>query len=335
MPDPTPQQRLIEMAGGIIATQAIHTAAELGIPDALAAGPKPADTVAATVGANPDALFRLMRTLAGLGVFTQSADATFGLTPIGECLRSDHPSKMRDYARMMGEDLARAWLELPHTVRTGECAFDRAVGKPFFDYLRDHPDRARVFDGAMTGVHGPETAPMLDAYDFSGFACVVDVGGGNGSTLLELLRRFEAPRGIVFDLPDVAAHAADVLGASDCAARVSAEGGNFFEAVPTGADCYLLRHIVHDWDDDRAVTILERCRDAVADGGRIVVVESVVPPGGEPHPSKILDLIMLAVPGGRERTAEEYDALFARAGLRIERIVPTASPISVIEGVRA
>ncbi len=333
--EPNPQQCLVEMTGGALVTHAIFTATELGVADALADGPKTADELAAAVDAQPDALFRLLRMLAGFGVFAHADDGQFALTPMSECLRRDHPSGLRDYVRMSGHELARAWVELPHAVRTGDRAFDRAFGKPFFDYLRDHPDRARVFDGAMTAVHGSESVPMIEAYDFSRFETIVDVGGGNGSMLVELLRRVDGPRGVVFDLDDVAEHAATLLEGSDCAARATAVGGDFFTRVPAGADCYLLRHIVHDWDDDRSVTILANCREAMADDGRVLVVEGVVPPGGTPHPSKILDLIMLTVPGGRERTAEEYDALFARAGLRIERIIPTASPISIVEGARA
>jgi hypothetical protein len=204
---------------------------------------------------------------------------------------------------------------------------------PFFQYMTEHPDRHSIYDAAMTVVHGGETEPMLDAYDFSVFRTVADIGGGNGLTLAAILQRHPGIRGILFDLPAVADRARSTILGSGVSERIRVEGGDFFSSVPPGADAYVLRHIVHDWEDREAIAILRRCREAMRPDGKILVVEMVIPPGNEPSFGKWLDLMMLLV-GGRERTKEEYGRLFSAAGLKMNRIIPTASEVSIVEGVR-
>lgn len=330
-----PAQQLAEIITAIVPAQAVCVAAELGVADHLIGGPRPVDELAGATGADADALYRLLRMLASMGIFTETGERHFALTPLAEPLRSDSPTMVRDFALMFGGDQLRAMAALGHSVRTGKSAYEHVYGAPLFEHLAHDPERARIFDGAMTGIHGPETAAMLDAFDFGAFDTIVDVGGGNGSTLLAILRAHPRLRGVVFDLDHVAARATRSIADAGLADRCRAESGSFFDAVPTRADAYLLRHIIHDWDDERSIVILRHCRAAMPPAGRVLVVESVIPPGDEPHPGKMLDVVMLAIPGGRERTADEYERLFAAAGLRIERIVPTASPVSVIEGVVA
>ncbi len=332
---PTDTTRLNQMIMGTVHAQAVFVAAELGLADLLSDGPRSAEDLARVTDTHADSLYRLLRMLAGEGIFAEDESGRFQLTPLAELLRSDSPSRVRDFARMFGAEPSKAMTELMHSIRTGGCAFDHAYGEPMFEFLGKHPEKARIFDGAMTGVHQPETQPMIDAYDFSGFDTIVDLGGSDGAVLLEILRACPSPRGVVFDLDHVAEHAATRIAGSDCADRCRAEGGSFFDAVPAGADCYVMRHIIHDWDDEKSITILRRCREAMRPGGKVLVVESVVPPGNEPHFAKFCDLIMLAVPGGRERTAEEYEDLYAAAGLKVTRIVPTAAPVSVVEGGEA
>ena len=332
---PPDTARLFQMITGMVYTHSVFVAAELGIADLLIDGPRSVDHLARATGTHADSLYRLLRMLAGEGVFAEDEEGRFGLTPSAELLRSDSPSHIRDFARMLAGDQGKAWNELMHSIRTGEPAFDHVFGMPLFDYLKEHPDKARIFDGAMIGAHGPETQPMIEGYDFSGFDTVVDIGGASGAVLLEILRACPGVTGVVFDLPQIAEQAAAKIAESDCADRCRAEGGSFFNAVPGGADCYVMRHIIHDWDDERSITILRHCHEAMRPEGKVLVVETVLPAGNEPHLGKMFDVVMLAIPGGRERTAEQYDKLFAAAGLKMTRIVPTAAPVSVVEGVRA
>ncbi len=336
-----PHLQIFQLLTGTVVSQSIHTAAKFNIAEHLAAGPKPVEELAKTSGANADALYRLLRALASMGIFTEQSPRTFANTPLSDCLRPGVPGSQHAGALMIGTICCRAFAELPYSVETGKPGFDRVYGAPLFDYLTKHPDEGRVFDQSMQSIHGPETPAMIEAYDFGAFKTFVDVGGGNGSTLIEILRAAPQARGIVFDLPGVAERTAPLIAAAGLSGRCRAEAGSFFDAVPRGADAYILRHIIHDWDDDKSIQILRRCRDGAAAAspgaqrGKVLVVESVIPPGDEPHPGKWLDVIMLAVPAGRERTKAEYEKLFAAAGLKLNRIVPTKSPVSVVEAVVA
>ena len=331
-PLPPPVQ-LFQLITGFTVSQAIYVAARLNVAEHLAAGPAPVDQIAQQAGANPDALYRLLRALASVGVFTEPSPRRFANTPMSECLRPNVPGSLHAGAVMVGDLCYPAFGDLPWTVQTGRPGFDKVFGAPIFDHLARHPDHGRLFDAAMTSIHGPETPAMIEAYDFRAFKTIVDIGGGNGSTLIEILRAAPAARGIVFDLPGVVERTASAIRAAGLAERCRAEAGSFFDSAPSGADAYILRHIIHDWDDDKSIQILRRCREAAAPGAKVLIVESVIPAGDASHPGKWLDVIMLAVPGGRERTAAEYEKLLAAAGLKLHRIVPTRSPVSVVEAV--
>lgn len=330
--NPTPQQQLNQMLSGYWLTQAVYVAAKLGLADLVKPGPKSADELAKATGTNAAALYRLLRALASLGVFVEQPGGTFALTPVGQCL-CDGPGSQRSLAIMSGEEHYRAFAELLYSVQTGKPAFDKVFGMPVFDFLSKHPPQAKLFDEAMVGVHGRETAAMLDAYDFSAFGVLADVGGGNSSLLSAVLQRYPAMKGMLLDLPGVVERARPNIQAAGLTDRLQATAGNFFEKVPAGADAYLMRHIIHDWDDERAGTILKNIHQTMGPKGKLLVVESVIAPGNEPGFGKLLDLVMLAIPGGKERTEQEYRQLYASAGFRLTRIVP-AGEVSVIEGAK-
>jgi hypothetical protein len=314
-------------------TQGVYVVAELGIADLLAAGPLTVEELADRAGVHADSLYRLLRALASMGVFSEDAQSRFSLTPAAEVLRSDSPAMFRAFAIMAGSETYQAWGKLLYSVKTGKQGFQHAYGAPFFEYMTQRPDRHAIYDAAMCAVHGPETQPVLDAFDFSVFQTVADVGGGNGSTLAAILKRHPQLKGILFDLPAVAERSRTWLARAGLSDRCQIVGGDFFKCVPS-ADVYVLRHVIHDWEDDDAQTILRRCCEAMGPGGRIVLIETVLPPANQPSFGKWLDLMMLLV-GGRERTEEQYRTLFARANLRLSRVVPTAHEVSIIEGVPA
>jgi hypothetical protein len=333
MPPLPPAVQLFQMTTGFAISQAIFVAARLDVAEQLAAGPLPVEELARKTGADADALYRVLRALASVGVFTEVTARRFGNTPMSEFLRPGVPGSQRAGALMIGSLCYPSFGELSWSVQTGRPGFDRVFGAPIFDWLARRPDEGRGFDEAMTSIHGAETPATIEAYGFTGLQTIVDVGGGNGSALVAILRSAPQARGIVFDLPGVVERTTPLIAAAGLASRCTAQAGSFFESVPGGADAYVLRHILHDWDDQKSIQILRRCREAAAAGGKVLVVESVIPGGDEPHPGKWLDVIMLAVPGGRERTAAEYEALLEAAGLKLQRIVPTRSPVSVVEAV--
>ena len=333
MSDAPASQQFMKMTIGGWTTQAIYVAAELGIADFLVEGPRTADELATLAHAHDGALYRVLRALASVGIFSEDAERRFSLTSLAECLRSDRPDSLRSFAIMTGAEFYQSWGNLLYSAQTGEPGFHQRFGVPFFQYMTEHPERHALYDAAMM-VHGvAETEPMLDAYDFSAFQTVADIGGGSGRMLAALLQRHPAVHGILFDLPTVARRARPTLAELGLSDRCQAVGGDFFASVPP-ADAYVLRHILHDWHDDDALTILRNCGKALNPGGRILVVETVIPPLNEPCFGKWLDLMMLIV-DGRERTREQYEQLFAQAGLRLNRIVPTAHEVSIIEAVQA
>jgi ubiquinone/menaquinone biosynthesis C-methylase UbiE len=333
VPDLSPQQHLGQLICGYWHSQCVYVAAKLGIADLLKDGPQSVDELAKRTSSHRASLYRVLRALASLGVFTEEPGQRFALTPTAELLQSDIGGSQRAMATMVGEEHYRAWGELLYSVRTGQTAFDHIYGKPVFEFLSQHPEQAALFDQAMTSVHGRETKAMLEAYDFSAFKSLADIGGGNGTTLCEILSRHAGLHGTLFDLPGVIQRAARTVEQVGLSERVHLVAGDFFESIPSGADAYVLRHIIHDWDDEKSVRILENVRRAMGPEGRLLVVESVIPPGNEPFFGKLLDVAMLVVPGGQERTAEQYRDLYAKAGFRLARIVPTTQEVSLIEGV--
>ena len=315
-------------------SQAISAAAELGIADVLVDGPKTPEEIAARVGAHAPSVRRLLRALASGGVFAEDARGAFAQTPLSETLRADVPGSLRGMAIHVGAPASlAAWAELPTSIRTGEPAFRRVHGKSFFEHLETATDHAKAFDHAMHGVSSTEIPAVLAAYDFADAGVVVDVGGGDGTLLAAVLERWPTLRGIIADLPHVIARTRDRLRASPLRDRIELAESSFFESVPGGGDTYLLKHIIHDWNDELSATILRNVRRVVASRGRVLLIESVIVPGNAPDFGKLLDLEMIAITeGGLERTEREFAALLEATGFELTRVVQTESAVAVIEG---
>lgn len=336
-PDPSLVPRLQQLVWGKATTQCLFVASKLGIADLLADGPRSVEELAAETETSAGALYRVLRLLASLDVFVEVAPRQFALTPMAELLQADAPCSFRDYAIVHGSEwYNRAWAHLLYSVEKDEPAFDLACGLSLFEFMEDHPDAARDFNNSMTALSRFEAAGVCAAYDFSDCGTVVDVGGGHGRLLTDVLAAYPSLSGILFDQPSVVDAARPDLESSAIGARCRVVGGDFFENVPAGGDVYLLKHIIHDWDDERSAVILRNCREAMNNGGRVLVVEGVMPPGNEPSNSKLWDVVMLALTsGGRERTEAEYAELYAQAGLTLARVVPTSAVVSIVEGTAA
>ena len=328
-----PPAALLQMMTGYWVSQAIHVAARLGIADRLADGPKSSAELAAATESDAPTLYRLLRALASVGVFTEAIPGHFVLTPLAALLRTGTADSMRALAIIYNEEGYRAWGDLLYSVRTGQPAFEHVFGLPVFEYYAQHPESDRLLNEGLVGYTNRVAGAVVAAYDFSPFGTVVDVGGGYGALLAAILQRHPRTRGILFDQPHVVAGAAEQLQTAGVADRCTRIAGDFFVAVPDGGDAYVLSQILHDWDDGRSMAILQQCRRAIPDAGKLLVVETVLPPGEEPSFGKWLDLHMLAITGGRERTAAEYDALFQAAGFALARVLPTPAGPSVVEAV--
>lgn len=316
-------------------THLLYAAAELGLADQLRGGPRSSGELAAVIATHPDALLRTLRALAQIGVLTHVDDGRFALAPLGQGLRSDVPGSLRPIARAWGHPAhARAWCDLLNAVRTDESAFRHAFGMGLFEYFAATPEAGSVFNAAVADALAVVSAAVADAYDLGGLDTIVDVGGGRGGQLLPVLRSAPDARGVIFDLPHSADGAAAAIEAAGLAERCQFVAGDFFTSVPSG-DAYLLRLILHDWDDERCLSILRNCRQAVATGGRLLVIEQLLPQANEPAPETVLlDMNMLVMtPGGRERGADEYARLFTHAGWRLSRVVPTETLFSILETV--
>ncbi|HKR02076.1 MAG TPA: methyltransferase [Pyrinomonadaceae bacterium] len=334
-PTPPAEAVLTQLAFGALTTQALYVAAKLGIADLVALKPQPISELASATKTHERALYRVLRSLASVGVFAEVEPKVFGLTPLGEPLRSDAPNSVRNGAIFMGEEWHwRVWGNMLYSVRTGKPAWGHVHGAEVFDYFADYPHEAEIFNRAMTDMSVGTAPAIVEAYDFSSIGTLADIAGGHGFLLSQALKANPAMKGILFDVEPVIAGAGALLEREGVADRVEKVSGDFFASVPRGADAYMMKHIIHDWDDERCVTILSKINAAMNPQGRVLIIEVVVPEGCEPHYSKLLDLEMLVSPGGAERTAEEYRALLAAAGLRLNRILPTQSPFSIIEAVR-
>ena len=319
------------MAMGHWVSRIVYVAAKLDLAGRLANGAKSADELAGPTGTDATALYRFMRSLATLGILSESDSRQFSLTPLGEALKADAPGAARSSVLTIASDWwFRGFGELMYSLQTGKSGFEKALGEPIFDYLARNPEVASLFSETMIGFHGAEPPAVAAAYDFSEVGTLVDVGGASGHLLTTILQRHPKTRGILFDLPQWCGRPA-LIGARGLTDRVEIQSGSFFETVPAGADAYLLSHIIHDWREDLCLTILGHCRRAMNPGGRVLITEMVLPSAETPHPGKMLDVMMLVGPGGKERTAQEYEALLGKAGLRLNRIVPTASAVSVVE----
>jgi ubiquinone/menaquinone biosynthesis C-methylase UbiE len=328
--------KMVGMISGFWVSRVIYIAAKLGLADQLKESAKTASEVAEATGTHAPSLYRVMRALAGAGVLVEDEEKRFSLTPLGATLRSDAPVSLRALATSeLGEVHYPSWGALLHTVKTGERGFDHVFGTDCWDYFSKHPEYAQIFNQSMTEVSRVVAPAVASAYDFSSFAKIVDVGGGHGSLITTILKTNPALNGVILDAPQVVAGAKERIEAEGLAERCEVVGGNFFEAVPEGGDAYIMKHIIHDWDDREAIAILKNCRKAIKEGGKVILIEAVIPENNEPGLATFGDLVMMLIPGGRERTAEEFAALFEAAGFKLERIIPTESPMCVIEAATA
>lgn len=341
MPSPQslpPQAVVMQLLASKMAAQALSQIAELGIADLLKDGPRPTKEIAAEAKINEDAIYRALRALAAFGFFTEHPNRTFANNPNSELLRTGVPGSLRAMARWLGEENSwwKAWGHLSYSLRTGESAAEITFGSNAFEFMTRNPRINSIFQSAMSDFSAMTARAVCQAYDFSGINHIVDVGGGHGYLLSSILDKIPDATGTLFDLPEVVENADPTLKANGNSNRITKVGGSFLDTVPAHADAYVMKHIIHDWDDPRCIQILQNCRKGLRPNGRILIVEQVLSDAPESAFAKVLDLEMLVVtPGGRERTADDFRTLLGKAGLHLSRIVPTESPVCVIEAVVA
>lgn len=330
------------LIAGYWVSRLIYVAARLGIADLLSSGPRTADDMAAATGTKAWALYRILRTLSSYGVFEEVKGKRFKLTPLGNTLRTDVPASMHGFALMLVEKhVWDAWEQLLYAAQTGELPFDKIFGMPFYQYLERHPHDLKVFGEAMTSLSGTENPAIARAfqrvYKPSAMGTVVDVAGGHGSLLAMILKSNRKLKGVLFDLPHVIARAGTDrhVTAKGITERCTLVSGDFFASVPDGGDVYFLKYILHNWDDESCVRILANCRQAMGKKGRVLVADPVISAGNGQEWAKLLDIQMMVVVKGAERTRDEFAALFKKAGLKLVKVTPTSSPLSLVEAVRA
>jgi hypothetical protein len=324
---------LIQLITGSWVSQAIYVAAKLGLADLMKDGPKSCDDLADAVRADASSLRRLLRALSSVGVFAETDDGQFHLTPVAELLKSDAPYSMRAFATMISEDWHwPVWGKLLYSVRTGKSAFDHVHGVGPYEYFPHNPGAARLFDEAMTGFSAPAVKPILFAYDFSKYKKVIDVAGGNGNLIIPLLKINSETSAILFDLPHVIERTKGRIAEEGLTERCELVVGDLFQAVPEGGDLYIMKHIMHGFGDKDALSILRNCRRAMSGDARLLIIEMVISPSNNPSFGKLLDLEMLLI-GGAERTEAEYRTLLAEAGFKMTRVIPTGSAVSIVESV--
>jgi O-methyltransferase domain/Dimerisation domain len=328
----SPVEVMLELILGAWISQGITAVVDLGVADALADGPLPIDQLAGRVGADPDALRRLLRALIGRGIFAQRTDRRYELTPLADLLRSDVRVSIAAMARLIGSRQHREhWSLLTEAIKTGTSVIPALRGKSFFEYMGDEPEFGQIFNDAMTSVSSATIGPVVNAYDFTPYRTIVDVAGGHGRLLAAILASAPNAQGVLYDLPDVAVGATPLLQEKHVAERVRIVGGSFFDGVPADGDVYILKHIIHDWDDEASLQILRNVRTAAAIGTTLLLVEPVIPEDDRGSIGKWMDMEMLIVNNGRERTASEYRRLLEAAGFQMIRVVDTSSSFSIIE----
>jgi SAM-dependent methyltransferase len=326
----TAREALFRLVGGYRLTQALYVTAKLGIADRLSAGPKDANTLAQEVGVHSDRLFRVLRSLASHGVFTLDEERRFGLTPVGEYLRTDAPGSLAPLAIFSGEEPYRAFGELLYTVRTGETAFDHLYGMGHFEYLAQHPEASATFHRTMVGTIGA-LGGLLEGFDFRNHHVLVDVGGGQGALLVAVLQGHTGLRGVLFDVPEAVLDAPALLESSGVKNRCQIRTGSAFEFIPPGGDVYLMSRVLHDWPDEKALVLLRNCRKVLPHDGVLLVREAVLAEGSLPPALAQRDLIMMAMTGGRERTEDEWRGLLREAGFVVRRIWTNRAGLDLIE----
>lgn len=334
--EPTPSEQVFKIGTGYMASMSLFIAAKLRIADQLANGPKSVRELAAATKMNEDRLYRVLRCLAMTGIFSELDDRTFELTPSAATLRTDIPESTHAMVEWICDPFHfKIFSELPHTVQTGDITFEHVYGKPAFEYFPEDPVEEERFNNAMTCLSEMVVPAVLEAYEFSQVDTLLDVAGGHGALLCAILERYPKMKGMLVDLPSVVPGTNKAISGKGLNHRCHVASGDFFASIPAGADAIIMKHIIHDWEDDKATTILKNCLKALAGkaNARILLVESVLPEGNQPHMGKFIDLEMMVFPGGRERTEREFRALFGRAGLKLTRVIPTKAPLWVIEGV--
>lgn len=338
-PDLPPAVAMMQMLGGFRVARSIYVAAELGIADLLADGPKSIDELAQATGSHGPSLYRVLRALGGVGIFAEDETGRFNLTPPAEFLQTDVPDSLRASVMLFGEEWHwRLWGDLHYSVKTGEPAFDHLYEKGFFDFYNQNPEFAKTSSQSKTSMVARASASLVGNYDFSSIGKVVDIGvaGGYGSTLVSLLKANPTMKGVLFDFPPVIEGAKPVIEAAGLTDRCELIAGNCVESVPSGGDAYILMFVIHNWDDERAVKILKNCHQAMAEDGRVLLIEMIMPSGNDPFVGKVVDLeSLLLTPGGYERTEAQYRSLLEAAGFKVANIIPTQTANSVIEAVRA
>ncbi|HEX5885480.1 MAG TPA: methyltransferase [Pyrinomonadaceae bacterium] len=331
-PEQPAQVQMLQIISGFWISRAVYVIARLGIPDLLKSGPKTAEELASATKMHAPSLYRILRALASVGVVTQE-DKRFALTPLSETLVTSAPGSLRWFAvSELGQEHYPAWGNLMHSVKTGEIAFDNLFGVDIWKYFQQNPEDGAVFNDSMSSVTAATNEAITSLYDFSGFKKLVDVGGGHGGLITSILKSNPQLKGILFDASEVIEGARAKIEAAGVADRCETVAGDFFKAVPEGGDAYIMKWIIHDWDDERAIRILNNVRNQMPSNGRVILVDCVVPETDEPHFSKFIDLNMLVMTGGKERTAKEFQELLAAAGLKLLRVIPTDLPTSIVEG---
>jgi len=333
--DTPPSLAMIRLITGFWVSRAIYIAAKLGVADLLKDESKDIGELAKATGSHGPSLYRVLRTLASVGIFAEDEKGRFAMTPLGATLQTDVPGSLRAWVNVqLGEEHYRAWGDPMHSVRTGASAFEHVFGMGVWQYRAQNIEHAKIFDEAMANLTGMYN--VLSSYSFSKFDTIVDVGGGNGGLLIAILEANPSVKGVLFDLPHVAEKAKNRITNAGLAGRCQVVAGDAFSSVPDGGDAYILSRVIHDWDDARSIAILKSCHRAIAATGRLLLVEGVVRSGNEPDIIKFFDLNMMVLAGGRERTAAEYQVLLEAAGFALAKIIPTQSVmgVSVIESTR-
>ncbi len=329
-----PQAAMLQMIAGFWLSRTIYVAAKLGLADLISEGPKTAAELAEATNTHAPSLYRVVRALASAGIFSEDGEGRFHMTPLATTLQTGVPGSLRSLALTeLGEEHYPAWENVLHSVKTGEIAFDHKFGMPIWEFFGENPENAAIFNDAMTNLTSGVIDAIMAAYDFSGYKTIADIGGGQGSLITTILKAYPDASGILFDMPVVAESGRERIRAQHLEERCEVVGGSFFDEVPAGADAYILKWIIHDWEEERAVALLKNCRKAMKLDSKLLLVEVVLPGVNEPHFGKFIDLNMLVMTGGRERTEEEYRELYRAAGFELTRVVPTESPFCVIEGV--
>ena len=323
---------MLQVISGFWVSRAVYVIAKLGIADLLNSGPKTAAELAEATETHPPSLYRLLRALTSVGVLKSEPEGRFSLTPASETLVTDAPGSLRWFAiSELGQEHYPAWGNLLHSVKTGEIAFDDHFGVDIWKYFQQNPEDAAIFNDSMTGVTAAANESIMSLYDFSSFNKVVDVGGGHGGLITSILKSNPQATGVLFDAPQVISGARAKIESAGIADRCETIGGDFFQAVPAGGDAYIMKWIIHDWDDEKAIRILKNIRSQIPSHGKLILVDCVVPEGDEPHFSKFIDLNMLVMTGGKERTEREFQQLLDAAGFKLLRVIPTGVPTHIVE----